>query len=107
MLARRLPGYMIPALFVELPRLPRTPNGKPDRAALLERARADAPVQVNQASPRDHVELALYRIWQRVLVRSEIGISDNFFDIGGTSISAIKLAHAVREEFGETLPVRE
>ncbi|WP_053804071.1 non-ribosomal peptide synthetase [Streptomyces rimosus] len=107
MLARRLPGYMIPALFVELPRLPRTPNGKPDRAALLERARADAPVQVNQASPRDHVELALYRIWQRVLVRSEIGIGDNFFDIGGTSISAIKLAHAVREEFGETLPVRE
>ncbi|MEV5595499.1 amino acid adenylation domain-containing protein [Streptomyces sp. NPDC052496] len=106
-LARRLPGYMIPALFVELPHLPRTPNGKPDRAALLERARSGGPVQVNVASPRDHIELALYRIWQRVLVRSEIGVRDSFFDIGGTSISAIKLTHAVREEFGQTLPVRE
>ncbi|MFD7662719.1 amino acid adenylation domain-containing protein [Streptomyces sp. NPDC059788] len=106
-LARRLPGYMIPAFFAELPRLPRTPNGKPDRAALLERARSGGPVQVNLASPRDHIELALYRIWQRVLVQSEIGIRDSFFDIGGTSISAIKLAHAVRAEFGETLPVRD
>ncbi|MFJ2766355.1 amino acid adenylation domain-containing protein [Streptomyces sp. NPDC087300] len=106
-LGQRLPAYMVPAYFVELPQLPLTPNGKLDRAALLAKARADRPVQVNQASPRDHVELALYRIWQRLLLQSEIGISDSFFDVGGTSISAIKLAHAVREEFGEALPVRD
>ncbi|ATL25252.1 non-ribosomal peptide synthetase [Streptomyces formicae] len=106
-LGQRLPAYMIPAFFVELPQLPLTTNGKLDRAALLAKARADRPVQVNQASPRDHIELALYRIWQRLLLQTEIGISDSFFDVGGTSISAIKLAHAVREEFGETLPVRD
>lgn len=106
-LARRLPAHMIPALLVELPRLPQTSNGKLDRAALLERARADRPVQVNLTSPRDHIELTLYQIWQRLLVRSEIGIRDSFFDIGGTSVSAIKLAHAVREAFGETLPIRD
>ncbi|WP_405883202.1 amino acid adenylation domain-containing protein [Streptomyces sp. NBC_01136] len=106
-LARRLPGYMIPSLFVELPRLPQTANGKLDRAALLERAGTAGPAQVNTASPRDHIELTLYQIWKRLLLQADIGIDDNFFDIGGTSISAIKLAHAIRESFGETLPIRD
>ncbi|KOG85906.1 hypothetical protein ADK38_34055, partial [Streptomyces varsoviensis] len=104
---RRLPAYMIPALFVERPSLPLTVNGKLDRAALLARAGEDAPVQVNTASPRDHIELTLYQIWQRLLLRSRIGIRDSFFDIGGSSISAIKMAHAIEEEFGEALPLRD
>jgi surfactin synthase thioesterase subunit len=106
-LSGRLPGYMIPSLFVELPRLPQTANGKLDRTALLARAHAEARLQVNQASPRDQVELTLYQIWRRLLLHPDIGIGDNFFDIGGTSISAIKLAHAIAEEFGESLPVRD
>ncbi|MEU3569123.1 amino acid adenylation domain-containing protein [Kitasatospora sp. NPDC036755] len=106
-LARRLPDYMIPAVFVELPRLPLNRSGKLDRAALLEAARAATRDQVNTASPRDHVEMALHTIWRRVLLHPGIGISDNFFDLGGTSISAIKVARAVREEFGESLPIRD
>ncbi|MFJ4920290.1 amino acid adenylation domain-containing protein [Streptomyces sp. NPDC088725] len=106
-LSRRLPAYMIPALVIELPQLPQTTNGKLDRAALLERARTGGPVQVNQVSPRDHIELTLYEIWKRLLLQPEIGISDSFFDIGGTSISAIKMAHAIREAFGESLPIRD
>nr|WP_229898496.1 non-ribosomal peptide synthetase [Streptomyces finlayi] len=106
-LARRLPRHMIPAFFVELPGLPQTPNGKLDRTAVLEAARAARPSQVNQESPRDHIELTLYQIWRRLLLHPDIGIRDSFFDIGGTSISAIKLAHAIREEFGRALPVRD
>nr|WP_324607500.1 amino acid adenylation domain-containing protein [Streptomyces sp. NRRL B-1347] len=106
-LAQRLPAHMIPGIFVEVPRLPQTQNGKLDRAALLERARADRPAQVNLASPRDHIELTLYQIWRSLLLQPDIGIRDSFFDIGGTSISAIKLVHAIREAFGETLLVRE
>jgi amino acid adenylation domain-containing protein len=106
-LSRQLPGYMIPAVFLELPELPMTANGKLDRAALLDQARADGPMQVNQSAPRDHVELALYQIWQRLLVHSDIGIRDSFFDVGGSSISAIKLAHAIAEEFGQRLAVSE
>ncbi|RCH64527.1 amino acid adenylation domain-containing protein [Streptomyces sp. SDr-06] len=106
-LALRLPSHMIPAVFVELPRLPVTDNGKLDRAALLALAHTSLPAQVNQATPRDHIELKLYQIWQGLLLRPEIGIRDDFFDLGGTSISAIKLAHAVREAFGEALPVRD
>ena len=106
-LSPRLPGYMIPELFVELPGLPRTANGKLDRAVLVARARAQARLRVNQASPRDQIELTLYQIWKGLLLHPDIGISDNFFDIGGTSISAIKLAHVIGEEFGQTLPVRD
>ncbi|MFD9820066.1 non-ribosomal peptide synthetase [Streptomyces violascens] len=106
-LAVRLPGHMIPAVFVELPRLPVTDNGKLDRAALLALAHSSLPAQVNQAAPRDHIEMTLYQIWQGLLLRPEIGIRDDFFDIGGTSLSAIKLAHAVREAFGEALSVRD
>ncbi len=107
LLSPRLPGYMIPALFVELPLLPRTATGKLDRAALLASARAQARLRVNQASPRDQIELTLYQIWKRLLLHPDIGISDSFFDIGGTSISAIKLVHAIGEKFGQALPVRD
>ncbi|GGT00027.1 non-ribosomal peptide synthetase [Streptomyces cinerochromogenes] len=106
-LARRLPAHMLPERFVEVPRLPRTPNGKLDREALLARARTAGPAQVNTSTPRDHIELALYRIWKRLLLHPGIGVRDDFFDLGGTSISAIRLAHAVRETFGVPLPVRD
>ncbi|MFE3824718.1 amino acid adenylation domain-containing protein [Streptomyces sp. NPDC059092] len=106
-LAERLPDYMIPSVFVELPHLPLNRSGKLDRTELLERSRAALPSQVNTGTPRDHVEMALHRIWSRLLLHPRIGITDNFFDLGGTSISAIKVAHAVHEEFGEELPIRD
>ncbi|RDG37178.1 non-ribosomal peptide synthetase [Streptomyces corynorhini] len=106
-LADRLPDYMIPSLFAEFPRLPLNRSGKLDRGALLERAREAAPVQVNTQAPRDHVEMALYRIWRQVLVRPGVGVTDDFFALGGTSLAAIKVAHLVREHFGTALPIRE
>ncbi|MFD2415903.1 non-ribosomal peptide synthetase [Amycolatopsis pigmentata] len=106
-LADRLPDYMIPSTIAEFDRLPLSRNGKLDREALLENIRDAVPAQVNTASPRDHVELALYRIWRNLLRHPAIGISDTFFDVGGTSVSAIKLVHAISAEFGRLLPVRE
>ncbi|MEV0736658.1 amino acid adenylation domain-containing protein [Streptomyces sp. NPDC050549] len=106
-LARRLPDYMIPAVFLDLEALPLNRSGKLDRPQLLRQAQESTSDQVNTASPRDHVEHGLYRIWQRVLLHPDIGVSDNFFEIGGTSLSAIKMAHAVTETFGRRLPVGE
>jgi amino acid adenylation domain-containing protein len=106
-LSPRLPGYMIPALFVEVPELPRTAHGKLDRAAVTASARDQERLRVNQATPRDQIELTLYQLWRQVLLHQDISISDSFFDVGGTSIAAIKLAHAIGERFGLTLPVRD
>ncbi|CAL9383898.1 Linear gramicidin synthase subunit B [Streptomyces sp. enrichment culture] len=107
-LSERLPDYMIPALFAEFERLPLNRSGKLDRQALLAHARSALPAaQVNTRAPRDRVEMALYRIWRQVLVHPGIGITDDFFAVGGTSLSAIKVAHLIREEFGHDLPIRE
>ncbi|MET8771024.1 amino acid adenylation domain-containing protein [Streptomyces sp. NPDC004658] len=106
-LSRRLPDYMIPAVFLDLPALPLNRSGKLDRPALLRLAGEQGASRVNTANPRDHVEHRLYRIWQDILLHPDIGIGDNFFDIGGTSLSAIKMAHAVTRAFGRPLPVAE
>ncbi|MGW7391759.1 non-ribosomal peptide synthetase, partial [Streptomyces venezuelae] len=106
-LAERLPEYMIPSLFAEFPRLPLNRSGKLDRGEVLGRARASRSDQVNTLAPRDRLEMALYRIWRRVLLHRDIGITDDFFAVGGTSLSAIKVAHLIREEFGRTLPTRD
>lgn len=103
----RLPDYMIPAAVAEFPRLPLNNSGKVDRTAVLRAAAASHAGRVNTAAPRDHVEMALYRVWRRILLHPDIGIGDNFFELGGTSISAIKMASAVQEELGVALPVRD
>ncbi|WP_376733578.1 non-ribosomal peptide synthetase [Streptomyces broussonetiae] len=106
-LARRLPEYMIPAVVLGMETLPLNRSGKADRTELLRLVHERTVTQVNTASPRDHVEHTLYRIWQRILLHPGIGVRDNFFDIGGTSLSAIKMAHEVTQAFGRHLPVAE
>ncbi|MEU0137405.1 amino acid adenylation domain-containing protein [Streptomyces sp. NPDC006296] len=106
-LGDRLPDYMIPVVVAEFPRLPLNRSGKVDRAEVLRATVRAHGGRVNTAAPRDHVEMALYRIWRQVLLHPDVGIGDNFFELGGTSISAIKMASAVQEQLGVTLPVRE
>ena len=106
-LSTLLPDHMIPEVFVQPPQLPLNRSGKLDRNALLAQARAESQAAVNTESPRDHVEMALYRIWSEVLGQPRVGISDNFFEVGGTSVLAVKLASAIEQEFGRELPIRE
>lgn len=103
----RLPDYMIPTVVAEFPGLPLSRNGKVDRPAVLRAAASARSGRVNTAAPRDHVEMALYRIWRQVLLHPDLGVGDNFFELGGTSISAIKMASAVQDELGVSLQVRE
>jgi amino acid adenylation domain-containing protein len=102
----RLPVYMVPDRLISLAQLPLMPNGKIDRSALAAQAEA-APVVVNQASPRDQIELTLYGIWKTILLHPAIGIRDNFFTLGGSSIAAIKMAHAIEAAFGVRVPIKE
>ncbi|NLR76425.1 non-ribosomal peptide synthetase [Leeia aquatica] len=106
-LAQRVPAHMVPSLIATVAELPMSSNGKLDRAKVLALIKASASKQVNLASPRDHVEFGLYEIWRSLLLQPHIGIRDNFFDVGGTSVSAIKLSHAIEARFGKSLPLRD
>jgi acyl carrier protein len=98
-----LPDYMIPALFVLLPKLPLTANGKIDRRNLPEPAEVQARVYV---APRNPAEEAISGIWAEVFRRERIGVEDNFFEIGGHSLMATQVISRVREKFRVTLDMR-
>jgi amino acid adenylation domain-containing protein len=103
-LAERLPGYMVPAAWVLLDRLPLTANGKVDRAALPapeERGRAGA-----YLAPRSPVEQVLAGIWEEVLERQRVGVEDDFFALGGHSLVAAQVTSRVLKAFSVELPLR-
>ena len=103
-LAERLPGYMIPAAFVALAALPRTPNGKVDRKALPApewRGEDAQPV-----APRTPTEELLTGIWGAVLRRPAVGVREDFFALGGHSLLATQVVSRVREVCGVEVPLR-
>ncbi|MCP4663284.1 MAG: amino acid adenylation domain-containing protein, partial [bacterium] len=94
-----LPDYMVPAVFVALDSLPLTPNGKVDHAALARRALPDRVVPEDElVPPRTPTEVALARIWSRVLGEQRVGMNDNFFELGGDSILSIQVVSGARQE---------
>jgi len=91
-LGRMVPDYMIPSYFVWLEAMPLTPNGKIDRRALPEPVGANVmDTGIGYEAPRNEVERELVKIWEAILSRQRIGINENYFDLGGDSIKAIKM----------------
>ncbi|MEU9191383.1 condensation domain-containing protein, partial [Streptomyces sp. NPDC048484] len=93
----RLPGFMVPAVFVELAALPLTPNGKLDRAALPVPDGARLGSGVEYVAPRTETERVLAEVWARVLGVERVGVEDNFFELGGDSIISIQTVARARE----------
>ena len=87
-----LPEYMVPSAWVELERLPLSPNGKVDRRAL---PLPDQQKRVWEA-PQGDIEPVLARIWQEVLGVERVGRDDNFFELGGDSILSLLIVERVR-----------
>jgi amino acid adenylation domain-containing protein len=102
-----LPEHMVPASFVILNELPLLPNGKLDRRALPvpEAVRPDLPQTF--VAPRPGIEQSLAGIWSDLLGLSQIGIYDNFFDLGGHSLLTTQLISRVRDLFNVELPLRQ
>ncbi|OCA54807.1 non-ribosomal peptide synthetase [Photorhabdus namnaonensis] len=101
-LSSHLPEHMVPASFTRIEAVPLTLNGKVDRRAL------PAPLWGNKdhyVAPRNTLETQLCTIWQAVLGLERVGIDDNFFRIGGNSLTAIKLTTAIRHEMGVDIPL--
>ncbi|MGF2687334.1 non-ribosomal peptide synthetase [Marinobacter sp. DUT-3] len=101
-LAQRLPDYMVPARILVVTALPLNDNGKVDRKALPELAHRAA--QRVRVAPQNELERLVLAVWQDVLGQDDIGVTDNFFDIGGHSLAAIKVVARLRDRLERLLP---
>jgi acyl carrier protein len=106
-LQAQLPDHMIPTAFMWLEAMPRTPSGKVDRRALPVPDRARPPLEDVFAAPRTPWEMLLAEIWQEVLTVDEIGVYDNFFDLGGHSLLSMRVIASIEKRTGLRLNPRE
>jgi amino acid adenylation domain-containing protein len=97
-----LPDYMVPSGFVLVPELPLTPNGKIDRTRLPESTPQDA---VTRRDPGTDVERALCAIFADVLGVTQVWMDDDFLDLGGDSLLAVRLVDRVKKALGIVLTV--
>lgn len=103
-LAKQLPDYMLPAEYIPMEQIPRTAVGKVNRPALPQPDEVRIPER-RQIPPRDEVEKALAAIWERTLKIHPVGVTDNYFELGGNSLLAAQLFAAIEKSFGRKLPL--
>ncbi|UCH96083.1 MAG: amino acid adenylation domain-containing protein, partial [Candidatus Aminicenantes bacterium] len=105
-LSQTLPDYMIPAVFIQLEEIPLTPNGKVDRKALsLYEHGKRLETGVEYAAPQNNIEKIIADTWKKLLQIHEVGIHDNFFDLGGNSLKIIRLNNQLKDIFKQDIPV--
>ncbi|MCU0289181.1 MAG: condensation domain-containing protein, partial [Acidobacteria bacterium] len=112
-LSKELPDYMIPSFFMQLEKIPLTPNGKIDRRAFPI---PELKVTESYTAPRNKIEKKLVELWAELFSRdalhvsqlqTSIGIEDNFFHLGGHSLKATVLAAMIYKEFNVKIPLNE
>lgn len=101
---RGVPEPLLPADFVVLERLPQTAGGKVDRRALPKWQPKPAEGPRRGPPPRKGIELEVAALWQRALGLADISRTDDFFELGGTSIQAVQVLAQIEEKFGLALP---
>lgn len=99
-LKKKLPDYMIPTLFIKIDKLPLTPNGKVDRKELQHLEGQRLELSTTFIAPETQIEKKLSKIWSEILNKEKVGVNDNFFDLGGTSLLAAKLQQEINEKLG-------
>ena len=104
-LSHKLPHYMVPGQFILLPALPLTASGKLDRRKLPSPGDSRRGSILPPTAPRNEVEAKLLDIWKELLGTSAIGIDQDFFDLGGTSLLLTRLLIRVERAFGRKLDV--
>ena len=105
-LSKAVPEYMIPTQFIQLEQMPLNQSGKIDRKELAK-LEGEMTTGVEYVAPRDEVEKKLEEIWSEILDVENIGVYDNFFDLGGHSLKATVLASRVQREFSIEVSVKD
>jgi acyl carrier protein len=106
-LREKLPEYMVPAAFVYLEELPLTPHGKVDRKALPAPNNDRPDLETVRVLPRNEAEEAIAAAWREVLTVKQVGIYDNFFDLGGHSLLLVQIHSRLQEAFKREFSIVE
>lgn len=104
-LQQKLPEYMLPSAFVIVDSLPLNANGQVDRKALRALNPTNTKIEKTFATAEDPLQLQLAEIWENLLGIHPIGIQDNFFDLGGNSLLAVRLFSQIEKTLGLNLPL--
>ena len=105
-LAKTLPDFMIPSVFVMVDHLPLTPTGKVDRKALPEPCGTRPESEIAFAEPQNALQAQLAQIWSDILGLDRVGVDDNFFDLGGHSLAAMRIVSRVTDQFNLKMPTQ-
>lgn len=105
-LGASLPEYMVPSVFIALPALPLTGNGKVDWRALPEPDTVRPELAVAFAEPQSPLQVELAKIWAEVLDVDRVGLDDDFFELGGQSMLAAEVVALTRERLGRPASLR-
>ncbi|MES2355404.1 MAG: amino acid adenylation domain-containing protein [Pseudomonadota bacterium] len=103
----RLPYYMVPGYIFLIDRIPISSNGKIDYRALPVLLEGILDNNSDQVLPRNDIEQTMFDIWSRVITNTEIGVTDNFFDLGGDSVLAIRLVRELNAALPFSLRIHE
>jgi hypothetical protein len=102
-----LPEFMVPASFVTLERFPMTPNGKIDRNALPAPGVVRSRSKAEYRAPGSDLEQTIAGVWKEVLYLDQVGVNDNFFDLGGHSLLVVQAHRKLRELCPEPLSLTD
>jgi len=102
-IADQLPSYMVPQAFVVLDRFPLTPNRKVDRKALPQPEQAEAKSAVEYVKPDGELEESIAEVWREVLNVKQVGMDDNFFDLGGHSLLTVQVHRLLSDKLDAEL----
>jgi hypothetical protein len=103
-----LPDFMVPSHFVELAKLPLTPNAKVDRGALPRPDASTARARtVEHVEASSEIEVKIADVWRRILGLAKVGTHDNFFELGGHSLLAVQAHREIKAATGKPLTITD
>jgi SagB-type dehydrogenase family enzyme len=106
-LEQKLPTYMIPSIYIRLEALPLTTNGKVDRNALPVPDTLLGHSENGYVAPRTQTEERLVALWSELLTVEQIGIHDDFFELGGDSLDIVQLHNAIKAAFQQEITITD
>jgi len=104
-LSKNLPLYMVPSYFIALEAFPVTSTGKVDRRKLPEPDGVRPELGSAYTAPDTEIARAIAAVWREILNVDKVGIHDNFFDLGGSSLHIVRLSGRLKEVLGKDIPI--